>query len=544
MPAILERLSHPFKARLSRRIVLWVFISVIVIETILLIPSYIRREKELIVHLKQLTLAKVSVIMQTTPQNASDQQLLEQIKMLQRHAEILGGALYTSDGKAIGFFGERPELPFAEMSNINLVYHKSKKKARYDLVCTSDQLERDYTLILRHDATSVRKELYAFILRIAGLVVIISVFVTAGAWFALGPIVVTPILRLRGDLIKAGNAISEDQETPEFYSASIQRQDELGEVITAFRQMYHQISDAISKRKRAEAALQQSLSQVEDYSQALNSELEKGRQMQANFLPAQLPQKPGWEFAAYFKPARQVAGDFYDIFELSEDSVGIVIADVCDKGVGAALFMALFRSLIRIFSGQTSLDGMVCLYNDAPENEESDLAQDTVTNPLSTNALKAVRLTNNYIAHNHGDLAMFATLFFGVLDTASGMLTYINGGHDPLFIIKSSGAIKENLTPTGPAVGVTLDAKFEMMQTHLEAGEVLFGYTDGVTEARAANDKFFHEKRMLPLLEKTTSTAGELLKRIAAAVQEHTGNAEQFDDITMVAVRRSFQPDK
>jgi serine phosphatase RsbU (regulator of sigma subunit) len=531
---------QPFKARLSRRTVLWVFISVIVIETIILIPSYIRREKELLAHLKEVSLAKVSVILQIIPENATDQELFEQIKQLQGHSDIVGGALYTSDGKAIGFFGERPELLFAKVNNDDFVYHKRQKKARYDLVCTPDQFQRNYTLILRHDASSVQNELYAFILRIAGLVVIISVFVTAGAWIALEPIVVTPILRLRGDLIKAGNAISEDRKTPEFCSASIQRRDELGEVITAFRQMYDQILDAISKRKRAEAALQQSLRQVEDYSQTLNSELERGRQMQTNFLPAQLFQKPGWEFAAYFKPARQVAGDFYDIFELPDDCVGVVIADVCDKGVGAALFMALFRSLIRIFSGQTSLEGMTCLYADAAENEENSIPDDLINNPSYTNALKAVRLTNNYIAHNHGELAMFATLFFGVLDPTSGTLTYINGGHDPLFIIKSSGGVRENLIPTGPAVGVTSETKFEMKQTRLAPGEILFGYTDGVTEARAANDEFFSEKRLLSLLEALTPAAGELLKQIAVAIQNHTGNAEQFDDITMLAIRRTL----
>ncbi len=123
--------------------------------------------------------------------------------------------------------------------------------------------------------------------------------------------------------------------------------------------MYQQISDAISERKRAQGALQESLTQVEAYSQALNDELEKGREMQTNFLPGQLLHKPGWEIVAYFKPAHQVAGDFYDAFELPRGYLGLVIADVCDKGVGAALFMALFRSLIRIFSGQTSLEGLV-----------------------------------------------------------------------------------------------------------------------------------------------------------------------------------------
>ena len=476
--------------------------------------------------------------MQMVPPNASDEELFTKIRMLQRIRVIRGGTLYTVDGKLVGHFGERPELSVSDIDDTGLNYFKSRNGDSYDLACTPDQLKPAYTLILRHDASSVKQELKAFILRIAGLVVIISVFVTAGAWIALDPIVVRPILRLRGDLVKAGDAISNDHETPEFSSATTQRQDELGEVIAAFKKMYHQISEAISKRKQAEKALQKSLTQVEEYSRALNSELERGRQMQTNFLPTRLLEKPGWEFAASFKPARQVSGDYYDAFELPGDCVGLVIADVCDKGVGAALFMALFRSLIRVFSGQTALDGMACQYVDAPQNDKIITSHIQKPDPAHLNALRAVRLSNDYIAQSHGDLAMFATLFFGVLDPADGILTYINGGHEPLFIIRPSGGVRKHLHHTGPAVGVTPGAQFEIKQTRLDPGEILFGYTDGVTEARADDDTFFNEKRLLSLLNTAAPTAVVLLEKISSAVQEHTGNGEQFDDITMLAVRR------
>lgn len=155
------------------------------------------------------------------------------------------------------------------------------------------ELPRDYALILRHDTSSLRREVSGFTWRIAGLVLIISVFVTAAAWIALCPIVVTPIIRLRNDLIKAGKSIRKDRKTPEFSSAHVQRQDELGGVIAAFRHMYQQISAAIVERRKAEKALQESLGQVMAYSQALKDELEKGRGIQKNFLPAELPQSLG-----------------------------------------------------------------------------------------------------------------------------------------------------------------------------------------------------------------------------------------------------------
>lgn len=541
MFAIPSRFVLSNRGRLSRRIVFWVFASVIVIETIILIPSFKNREKELLDQLKEVSTAKISLIMQLAPSKISDKELFDQIKGLQQNSQVVGGALYRSDGTVVGVFGESPEFTSPKIEGNELIYRKSKKGDRYDLVCSPAQLKRDYTLVLRHDASPIRRELYAFTLRIAGLVVIISIFVTTGAWFALNPIVVKPILRLREDLIKAGNAISQDQQTPAFYSASVQRQDELGEVIEAFKHMYKQITDAINERRRAEGALQKSFEQVEAYSKALNSELEKGRQMQTNFLPAQLVTKSGWEFAAFFKPACQVSGDFYDVFDLPGDAVGVVIADVCDKGVGAALFMALFRSLIRIFSGQTALEGLACLYNGESISEEESMAGIGLTHPDHLVALKAIQFTNMYIAHNHGELAMFATLFFGVLDPKTGTLTYINGGHEPLLIIDKFGGIRKQLNPTGPAVGIQLDAAYQIKETRLEPGEILLGYTDGIIEASSDDGNFFTSEQLISLLEDEVPSAAVLLNHISDQVKSHTGDAEQFDDITLLAIRRLRQ---
>ena len=538
MHALLQRIKKAPRGRLSRRIVFWVFISVIVIETIILIPSFNRRENELLTQLKKVSTEQLSLIMRLSSGGVSDTKLFEMLKLLQFIPQVLGGAFFRTDGTPLGVFGEPPEFIPTRPGGNEMVYTKSANGARYDLVWSPDQLKRDYILILRHDASPVRQELNAFILRIAGLVVIISIFVTAGAWFALNPIVVKPVLRLREDLVKAGEAISRDQKRPKFYSASVQRQDELGEVISAFRQMYTQIADAINERKNAEKALQKSFKQVEAYSQALNNELEKGREMQTNFLPTQLVHKPGWEFAAFFKPARQVAGDFYDVFDLPNGDVGIVIADVCDKGVGAALFMALFRSLIRIFSGQTTLEGLACLYNDESISQGESISGDDLTQPEHLIALKAIQFTNKYIAQNHGDLAMFATLFFGVLDPRTGILTYINGGHEPLLIINKSGGVKKHLSPTGPAVGIDSESKFDIGETQIETGEILMGFTDGIIEARSDEDKFFTLGQLLNLLADATASAAELLNRISDEVKSHTGDADQFDDITLLAIRR------
>jgi len=534
----LKKLFRFPASRLSRRIVFWVFISVILIETLIFIPSFKQREKELLSQMKEISIARVAVIMGIVSPDAPDEELFYNIKRLYDGKVVVGGALYTSDGQKIGAFGEMPELEVANSNPTGMTFLLNRDGSRYDIACSPVELQRDYRLILRHDSTSIKQRLIAFFLRIAGLVVVISLVVTVGTWLTLRWIVVNPILNLRHDLIRAGEALSKDQQTPEFYSAAVHRNDELGEVIGAFHQMYRQISDANNERKKTEEALQKSFQQVEAYSRVLNEELEKGREMQINFLPNQLLQMPGWETAAFFKPARQVAGDFYDVFKLPGGSIGFVVADVCDKGVGAALFMALFRSLIRIFSGQTSLEGSPLTWGDALLDEPAGFADNPPLDPTHISALKAVQLTNNYIAVNHGDLAMFATLFFGILDPATGLLSYISGGHEPLFIVGPGGGVKEHLPATGPSVGIEPEIGFKIQQAQLEPGDILLGYTDGVTEATAPDDTFYTKERLVSILTAPASSAADLLNRIANSLQEHIGEADAFDDITLLAIRR------
>ena len=525
-------------ARLSRRIVFWVFISVIIIEALIFIPSYRQRELELLKQIKDISAARVAAIMQLAAPDISNDELFAHTKQLHDGKIVVGGALFTAAGEKIGEFGEMPELSIKNVNPASMTFLLNKDGSRYDIACSPVELQRDYRLILRHDSSTVQEELVSYFLRIAGLVLIISLFVTVGTWLTLRWLVVNPVLNLRKDLIRAGEALSKDQQTPEFYSADVQRNDELGEVIGAFRQMYQQIADAINKRKKAEAALQHSFQQVEAYSKVLNNELEKGRQMQVHFLPNQLVEIPGWETAAYFKPARQVAGDFYDIFQIPGGSVGFVVADVCDKGVGAALFMALFRSLIRIFAGQTSLNGLTLTCSDAAIEGYEPFTDNPAIDPNHLQALKAVPLTNNYIALNHGELAMFATLFFGILEPNTGELSYISGGHEPLYIMSSNGGIKSQLERTGPSVGIEPKVNFEIRRTRMEPNDILLGYTDGVIEASAADGSFFSSEQLKAILSRPFESATQLLNSIADNLNHHIGDAEQYDDITLLAVRR------
>ena len=287
-----------------------------------------------------------------------------------------------------------------------------------------------------------------------------------------------------------------------------------------------------AKLEKSYLSLEKAKAEVENFSKALNAELEKAKKIQRDFLPTEIPQIPGWEISTCFYPARQVSGDFYDAFLLPGDYIGIVIADVCDKGVGSALYMALFRSLMRVFSGQISLGRWSAL----PSGQKT---KDTMDVDLFR-MLQAVSLTNDYISMEHGQESMFATLFFGVLNPLSGELFYINGGHEPPFIIGQSG-IKEILKTAGPVVGIVTGAEFEIYQSYIEPGEILIGYTDGVTEALSPQETFFSKERFLALLQRPASSANELIQRIQNNLFQHINNAPQFDDITMIAVHRNPQ---
>jgi sigma-B regulation protein RsbU (phosphoserine phosphatase) len=269
-------------------------------------------------------------------------------------------------------------------------------------------------------------------------------------------------------------------------------------------------------------------------------DLEIGRQIQASFLPKGLPKLPGWEITAYFEAARQVAGDFYDVFPLSGGKrVGLVVGDVCDKGVGAALFMALFRSLIHAFAEQHYALGWMDILRDDTKTKNQSEAVTRRRSMLSTGttALKnAIDLTNAYIYRNHGDTNMFATVFFGVLDPSNGSLIYINGGHVPPVVIGPEG-IKTHLEPTGPAVGILPNLEFGIEQLDLEPRDTLLLYTDGVTDTLNPKKEFFDETRFFSILEQPSDSASQLLSTIQESLHKYMAGADQFDDITMLAVK-------
>jgi sigma-B regulation protein RsbU (phosphoserine phosphatase) len=207
------------------------------------------------------------------------------------------------------------------------------------------------------------------------------------------------------------------------------------------------------------------------------------------------------------------------------------------KGVTAALFMAIIRSLFRALFQQ--------YYIESEPATASPVDGRTAPFPfVDREALvKAVRLTNTYLIANHGDAYPFATLFAGVLDPYNGRLLYVNAGHNPPLVFGShrrkGRELRELLNPTGPAVGLMFNATFELGETTLGPGDLLFAFTDGLTEARNPDSEEFGENRLENLIMACEGSAEEMLSTIESAVHEHIGTADAFDDLTMLALGRA-----
>lgn len=258
------------------------------------------------------------------------------------------------------------------------------------------------------------------------------------------------------------------------------------------------------------------------HARALEREIDIAREIQAGFLPAELPQPAGWRLAACFEPARRVGGDFYDAFVLDDGRVVVVVADVCDKGVGAALFMALFRSLLRALAERT-----LCLPDDGMDADDSRDAR----------LRELVAAVNDYIARTHGDANMFATLFVGSFDPASGALAYVNGGHEAPAVAGADG-VRARLAPTGAAVGMLPGMTCTVAHATIAPGETLLLFTDGATDARDPHGALFGEEHLLSLLE-PGADATETVTRIRDAVHAHAAGNPPFDDLTLMAVARA-----
>jgi serine phosphatase RsbU (regulator of sigma subunit) len=266
--------------------------------------------------------------------------------------------------------------------------------------------------------------------------------------------------------------------------------------------------------------------------ESLTREMAVARNIQRDFLPETLPVAMGVQLDAALHPAREVSGDFYDAFVLAPGStIVLVMGDVCDKGFGAALFMALFRSLIRASADPVG-GGAIQMIGGRRTLVRQSLESATPADLLT----RVAGFTNDYIARLHGRTNMFATVFLAALTPQTGQFDYLSAGHEPAIVMGREGATLE-LMPTGPALGLFPGATFRTGAGTLGPGDSLVAFTDGLVEARSPAGEAFGSERLQSTLRAHNSSASNLVRGVIEALQGFTGQAEPHDDVTLLVAR-------
>lgn len=289
------------------------------------------------------------------------------------------------------------------------------------------------------------------------------------------------------------------------------RHDEVGKLAEAFMHMERQLRAYLHELTESTRA-----------NERIQSELRIARDIQMSMLPHAPPatkEAPEFEIAAVLEPAREVGGDFYDYFMIDECRLCFVIGDVSDKGVPASLFMAVSKSLVRALTNMTRAwtnDGL--------------LPQEVLT-----------RVNHELCREN--ELLMFVTLFYGMLDTRTGEVIYSSAGHSPPFLLSPQSGVAPLPPLRSTPLGVKHAAQYSTNTVTLRDREMLFLYTDGLTEARDAAGAFYSEKRLEALLRAAThENAGTLSQKALAEVKRFVNEAPASDDMTIMALQ--FLPRK
>ena len=246
--------------------------------------------------------------------------------------------------------------------------------------------------------------------------------------------------------------------------------------------------------------------------ESLKGDLAIASEIQQAILPRVFPPFPDLadrlDIAASMTPAKDVGGDFYDLFRIDDDRIGFVIADVSGKGIPAAIFMAVSRTLIRA----TGIRG----------GSPSD----------------CITYSNKLLAAESVD-CMFVTVFYGILDVKTGEITYCNAGHNPPYILKPSGEVTALPMSVDPMIGAIEGINYQEGRLLLEKDDTLVMFTDGVTEAMNTSNEEFGEQRLEDTLAKVPlHSSQQVIGTIKADVAAFTGEAEQSDDITVMAIKR------
>ena len=325
--------------------------------------------------------------------------------------------------------------------------------------------------------------------KIFGGVFIALILVVSGLSVSLARIITNPVRALK----RGSEALGQGDLD---YTVEVKTGDEFEELAESFNQMASDLKTHMDELRRTTAEKER-----------MAKELEIAKGIQQSFLPDSVPEIPGIDLAALNLPALEVGGDFYDFIPITTDRWGLAIADVSGKGVPAALFMALSRTLIRA---------------------------STARNPATVNAIKQA----NSLICADSKTSMFVTLFYAILDANKMTLTYVNAGHNPPLLFRSGATDIALLEAKGIALGVIEQVDLDEVELELKRGDTVVLYTDGVTEAlNEAGEEFGSARLMAVVRAQSGASARELITQIRDAIGAFTGNQPQFDDITLMVLK-------
>ena len=347
--------------------------------------------------------------------------------------------------------------------------------------------------------------------------------IAAAAAFAVGSIIAAISARRIVQPVTALTTAAAEVDTdtlsfaPEKLDTVADRRDELGTLVRVFQNMVRQVQareEYLESMVRARTRdLQESNAQLERAKERMESELKIAHALQGAILPKTMPDNPTYSGHALMTPAREMGGDFYDFFTLDDGRLSVVMADVSGKGVPAAFFMAIARTVMRAAAARYPTPGP-CLQevNDA------------------------------ICEQNPQDL--FVTLFYGILDPNSGDFVYANAGHNPPFVVRHLGDVSPLPMTGGMAVGVMPGIPYDEEAVTLAPGDTMFLYTDGITEAMNVDHEEFTEARLETVLADGHGLPVDtVLTNVTSAVVSFVGEAEQSDDITCIVLRYDGEAD-
>ncbi len=314
-------------ARLSRRIALWVFISIVAVEAMILFPSAYRRDRELIQHLEDVGVATISPLLRLCGSQITAAKIQQVAHQLILESQVVGGQVYTQNGEAIAQFGEAPELKFNPLIDEQLLRLRSANGKRYDVALWTEAQGNPYLLIVRLDSSQIKWEIKAFIVRIFGLVILICIFVTLATLAALAPAVIVPILNLRKALIAVGESPGAVTEDLSCLSLALDRRDELGDVVMDFNRMNHQINRYFKEIQESKKELENLVAEVE-------IARDQSEKLLLNVLPPTIAQqlKLGvYPIAESFLNATVLFADLVGFTQLSTEVPAVEVVELLNK---------------------------------------------------------------------------------------------------------------------------------------------------------------------------------------------------------------------